>query len=768
MNLFQNKKSCCHHDHATHEGSVQKTVSNAKYICPMCPGVESDKPGACPKCGMDLELNPAWKPSLKTTYTCPMHPEIREDHPGKCPICGMALEPISTAENAGKEKTELRVMLRRFWIGLFLALPVVILSMGEHLPFIRDIPGVFSQWIQFILSAPVVFWAGGTFFVRAWNSLLHRSLNMFTLIALGTGAAFGYSLVAVLAPSLFPETFKHQGLVGLYFEASAVIIVLVLLGQVLELKARAGTGDAIKALLGLSPKTARRLRDGSEEEVPLEDIHVGDLLRVRPGEKIPVDGLIQEEGSSVDESMLTGEPLPMVKSKGDKVSAGTLNGTGSFVMIAEKVGDQTMLAQIVQMVAKAQRSRAPIQRLADTVSAWFVPGVLAISLLTFGLWLVWGPEPSFVYALINAVAVLIIACPCALGLATPMSIMVGVGRGAQSGVLIKDAEALETLEKIKVLVVDKTGTLTVGKPTVTDIHASLEWNPDDLLSLAASIEALSEHPLAGAVVRSAKEKNLKVFTAADFESIPGGGVQGKVEGKQVIVGQAAFLRKLSIREIDEYERQALPFREGGNIVIFVAIDGKSAGFLVLSDPLKPTTSQAVSALHRLDLKLVMLTGDNLKTAQYIANQLKIDEVVAEVSPSDKHEKVKMLKSSGVRVAMAGDGVNDAPALAAADVGIAMGTGTDVAMESAGVTLIRGDLLCIVEAISLSRATMRNIRQNLVFAFLYNSIGIPLAAGLLYPTFGILLSPMIASAAMALSSVSVIGNALRLRNLKLKV
>ncbi len=769
MNTPQDKKPCCHEggDHGLQGHGSKPSASNAKYICPMCPGVESDHEGACPKCGMALELNPTWKPSTKTIYTCPMHPEIREDHPGDCPKCGMPLEPISVTEEVKEGTGELHDMQKRFWIGLVLSLPVVILSMGEHLPFIRDIPGSLSQWIQLSLCLPVVFWAGGPFFVRGWNSLVHRSLNMFTLISLGTGAAFSYSLVAVLAPNLFPEILKYHGVVGVYFEASAAIIVLVLLGQVLELKARAGTGAALKALLGLAPKTAHRIRDGIEEEVPLDQIHPGDWLRVRPGEKIPVDGVVQEGSSSVDESMLTGEPLPVAKAKEDTVTGATVNGTGSFVMRAERVGSETLLAQIVEMVAKAQRSRAPIQRLADAASGWFVPVVVAVSLLTFILWMIFGPEPRLTFALVNAVAVLIIACPCALGLATPMSIMVGVGRGAQSGLLIKDAEALERLEKIQVLVVDKTGTLTVGKPTVTEIHPSPEWNADALLSLVAAIETPSEHPLAGAVVRSAQEKKLNLPSVADFESIPGEGVRGKIDRKEVLVCQLSWLQKLSISGMEQWEKQALPFREAGKTVIFAAVEGKAAGFLILADPLKPTTVEAIAALHGLGLKVVMLTGDNAKTAQSIATQLKIDEVVAEVSPGDKQEKITNLKSSGQRVAMAGDGVNDAPALAAADVGIAMGTGTDVAMESAGVTLVRGDLLGIVQAIALSRATMRNIRQNLVFAFLYNIIGIPLAAGVLYPTFGLLLSPMLASAAMAFSSVSVIGNALRLRSFKFK-
>jgi len=769
MNPEEPKKSCCHDHGSRHDQEKFKRVSIAKYICPMCPDVESDKPGDCPKCGMSLERNPAWKASDKTIYTCPMHPEIREATPGSCPICGMALEPLSVSESADEGNVELSDMRMRFWIGLALVLPVFVLSMGEMLPLIRNIPDVISGWIQFGLSTPVVLWAGAPFFIRAWKSLVNRSLNMFTLIAIGTGTAYLYSLVAILAPELFPDTFRaHHGSVGVYFEAAAVIIVLVLLGQVLELKARAGTGAAIKVLLGLAPKTARRVKDGIEEEIPLESVHPGDLLRVKPGEKIPVDGVIQEGGGPVDESMITGEPVPVAKNVGDPVTGGTVNGTGSFVMKAERVGGETMLAQIVNMVAKAQRSRAPIQRLADKVSGWFVPSVIGISGLTFVIWFIWGPDPRFVYALINAVAVLIIACPCALGLATPMSIMVGVGRGAQMGVLIKNAEALEALEKVDILVVDKTGTLTEGKPSVTDVCPVSDEDPDILLKLAASVEALSEHPLAGAVVRSAKAKNFKIFEVQDFQSITGGGVQGKANGKKVMVGQASLLKESGITDLGRLENVAFTLREEGKTVIFVAVDGKTAGLLALTDPLKPTTKEAIKTLHGLGLKIVMLTGDNANTAHHIASQLAIDDVVAEVSPQDKHEKVRSLRTSGKRVVMAGDGVNDAPALAASDVGIAMGTGTDVAMESAGITLVKGDLQGIAQAIALSRATMRNIRQNLVFAFLYNGLGIPLAAGVLYPFFGLLLSPMVASAAMALSSVSVIGNALRLKKFSLKL
>ncbi len=715
---------------------------------------------------MALELNSLWRPNKQTTYTCPMHAEVRKDHLGVCPICGMALEPLAVADAPDETQSELREMQRRLWIGVVLASPLVVLSMGEMLPVIRDIPGTVSNWIQFTLSTPVVLCAGWPFFVRGWNSILHRHLNMFTLIALGTSAAYVYSVVALLFPGLFPETFQtHGGAVGVYFEAAAVITVLVILGQVLELKARAGTGAAIKALLGLAPKTARRLKDGVEEEMALSDVRVGDVLRVKPGEKIPVDGVVQEGGSSVDESMLTGEPMPVSKKPENTVSAGTVNGTGSFLMRAERVGDETLLAQIVTMVAQAQRSRAPIQRLADVVSGWFVPVVVAISLLAFAVWMIWGPEPRLAYAVINAVTVLIIACPCALGLATPMSIMVGVGRGAQLGVLVKNAEALETLEKVNVLIVDKTGTLTEGKPVVTDILPVSGWDDKSLLALAAAVESHSEHPLAGAVVRSAKDKGLKISEVSDFQSITGGGVQGNVDGRQVIVGQASLLRELSVSGVDGLEQEAVVLRDSGKTVVLIAINGKAAGLLALSDPLKPTTQEAISALRCMDLKVMMLTGDNAQTAQHIADQLGIDEVIAGVSPRDKIDKVQSLKASGQRVAMAGDGVNDAPALAAADVGIAMGTGTDVAMESAGITLVKGDLRGIVHAIALSRATLRNIRQNLTFAYLYNVLGIPLAAGVLYPFFGVLLSPMLASAAMALSSVSVIGNALRLRNFK---
>lgn len=767
--------NCCHGKHEPENdrevsgghGGRPDTTAGAEYYCPMCPGVESDRPGSCPKCGMALAWNPLRHPGKTTRYVCPMHPEVEQDHPGECPVCGMALEAVMPEGPGEEDDAELEDMWQRFRTGLGFALPVVVLSMGENLPVIRDMPAGVSSWIQWVFSSPVVVWAGAPFFVRAWNSLKHRSLNMFTLIALGTGAAYLYSVVAVLAPGIFPETFLgHRGAVGVYFEAASVIVLLVLLGQVLELKARAGTGAAIKALLGLAPKTAHRIRNGREEDVPLDQVARGDLLRVKPGEKIPVDGSVEEGGSPVDESMVTGESVPVAKGQGDPVTGGTVNGTGSFVMKAERVGGETLLAQIVEMVAQAQRSRAPIQRLADAVSGWFVPVVIVLSLLTFSGWMAWGPEPRLVYALINAVAVLIIACPCALGLATPMSIMVGVGRGARDGVLIKNAEALEILEKVSVLVVDKTGTLTEGKPTVTDVLPAAGWQARSLLSLAASVEACSEHPLAGAVVNAAKAGSLEIAGADDFESITGGGVRGRVGGRQVLVGQASLLRERKIAGVDPLEKESVSLHGEGKTVVYVAVDGECAGLLALTDPPKPTTAEAISALHRLGLKVVMLTGDNARTAGHIARQLGIDDVVAGVSPRDKHEKIRSLKGSGKRVAMAGDGVNDAPALAAADVGIAMGTGTDVAMESAGVTLVKGDLRGIVKAVTLSRRTMRNIRQNLVFAFLYNALGIPLAAGVLYPVFGILPGPMVASAAMAFSSVSVIANSLRLGRLKI--
>jgi Cu+-exporting ATPase len=732
----------------------------------MCDGVVSDQLGSCPKCGMALERNPAYRPAPpRTIYTCPMHPEIERDQPGACPICGMALEPKTAGEASDEDNAELKDMTRRFWIGLALTVPVLILSMGEFVPGLRDLIHALGRtavvWAEFILSTPVVLWAGWPFFERGGRSLVSRHLNMFTLISLGTGAAYIYSVVATLAPSLFPASFRMGGSVAVYFEAAAVITVLVLLGQVLELKARAATGAAIKALLGLAPKTARLVReDGGEIDVSLEEVKAGDRLRVRPGEKVPVDGSVQEGQSAVDESMVTGEPVPVMKEKGDAVTGGTVNGTGGFVMKAEKVGNDTLLAHIVQMVGRAQRSRAPIQRLADKVAGWFVPAVVLCAVAAFIAWAVFGPEPRFVYAFVNAVAVLIIACPCALGLATPMSIMVGVGRGAQLGVLIKDAEALERLEKIDTLAIDKTGTLTEGKPTLTHLEVVSGVTENDLLRLAASVEAASEHPLAAAIVKGAQKRNLTTATVNDFESVTGLGVRGKVDGRQVTVGQVDLLGAAVPGVL---AAKASELRKEGETVFFVGIGGAVAGLLAVTDLIKDTTPAAVEALHRLGIKLVMLTGDHADTARRVAEKLGIDQVEAQVTPEKKYDAVIKLKAGGARVAMAGDGVNDAPALAAADVGIAMGTGTDVAMESAGITLVKGDLNGLVRAIELSRATMNNIRLNLTFAFAYNALGIPIAAGALYPVFGLLLNPMLASAAMALSSVSVICNSLRLRN-----
>ena len=704
------------------------------------------------------------KPALAgVIYTCPMHPEIRQQGPGSCPICGMALEPLAVAADQ-KPNPELIDMTRRFWIGLALAVPVAALEMGGHLTGLIMILGQqFSNWVQFVLATPVVLWAGWPFFVRGWQSLLTRNLNMFTLIAMGTGVAWVYSVVATFAPDIFPTAFRQMdGSVAVYFEAAAVITVLVLLGQVLELRAREQTSGAIKALLGLAPKTARRVgADGNDEEVALDLIGVGDLLRVRPGEKVPVDGEIIEGHSSLDESLVTGESMPVSKDVGAKVIGGTINASGSFVMRAERIGSETMLARIVQMVANAQRSRAPIQRLADQVSGWFVPLVIAVALMAFVAWAVWGPEPRYAFGLVAAVAVLIIACPCALGLATPMSIMVGVGRGAQVGVLIRDAEALERMEKIDTIVVDKTGTLTEGKPSVTAIAAVDGQDEDELLRLAASVEQASEHPLAAAIVKAAKERKLELAQVGGFDSPSGMGATGLVGRKRIVIGNAKFMGDLNIA-IDALAGRADAMRGDGSTAIFVGVNGKLAGAISIADAVKPSTPQALAALREAGVRIVMLTGDNRTTAEAVAKRLGITEVEADVLPDMKADVVARLKAQGRVVAMAGDGVNDAPALAAADVGIAMGTGTDVAMESAGVTLLKGDLMGIVRARHLSRAVMNNIRQNLFFAFIYNAAGVPIAAGVLYPVFGILLSPMIAAAAMALSSVSVIGNALRLR------
>jgi Cu+-exporting ATPase len=702
-----------------------------------------------------------------TIYTCPMHPQIRQAGPGNCPICGMALEPVlATAE--GGPSAELIDMTRRFWIGLVLAIPVVALEMGGHLTNLHMLLGqALSNWLQLVIATPVVVWAGWPFFVRGWQSLVTRNLNMFTLIAMGTGVAWLYSVVATLAPEIFPATFRGpDGAVAVYFEAAAVITVLVLLGQVLELRAREQTSGAIRALLDLAPKAARRLRDdGSEEEVSLDVIAVGDRLRVRPGEKVPVDGVLLEGRSSLDESMVTGESMPVTKEAGAKLIGGTLNQSGGFIMRAEKVGRDTMLAQIVQMVAAAQRSRAPIQRLADQVSGWFVPAVIVIAVIAFAAWSIWGPEPRFAFGLLAAVTVLIIACPCALGLATPMSIMVGIGRGAQAGVLIKNAEALERMERVDTLVVDKTGTLTEGKPKVVAVVAAQGLDEDEVLQLAGSVERASEHPLARAIVEAAAERGIPLADATDFDSPTGKGVIGTVSGRKIALGNARFLAELGT-SVTALEADAERLRQEGATAIYLAVDAKAAGVIAIADPVKPSTPEALKALTADGVRVVMLTGDNKTTALAVARRLGIAEVEAEVLPDQKSAVVEKLRREGRVVAMAGDGVNDAPALAAAEVGIAMGTGTDVAIESAGVTLLKGDLTGIVRARRLSAATMRNIRQNLFFAFIYNAAGIPIAAGVLYPSFGILLSPIIAAAAMALSSVSVVGNALRLRYVRL--
>jgi heavy metal translocating P-type ATPase len=702
-----------------------------------------------------------------TIYTCPMHLQIRQVGPGFCPICGMALEPeLASAEAA--PNPELAAMTRRFWVGLVLTLPVLALEMGGHLTNLHMLLGqAWSNWLQFIFATPVVLWAGWPFFVRGWQSLLTRNLNMFTLIAMGIGVAWLYSVVAILLPGLFPPAFRSpDGAVSVYFEAAAVITVLVLLGQVLELGAREQTSGAIRALLDLAPKTARRLNaDGSEEEVSLEVIAVGDRLRVRPGEKIPVDGELIEGRSAVDESMVTGESMPVTKEVGAKVIAGTLNTTGSFIMRAEKVGRDTMLSRIVQMVAAAQRSRAPIQRLADQVSGWFVPAVIAIALVAFAAWGIYGPQPRFAFGLVAAVTVLIIACPCALGLATPMSIMVGVGRGAEVGVLIKNAEALERMEKIDTLVIDKTGTLTEGKPKVVAVVPAKGFEENEVLRLAVSVEQPSEHPLALAIVAAAQERGLNMSAVSEFDSPTGKGVVGTLDGRRLALGNAKFLRELGV-QTNELEQDAERLRHEGATAIFLGVDGKGAAVIAIADPVKRTTPDALDALAKEGIRVVMLTGDNKTTAQAVARRLGITEVEAEVLPDQKSAVVQKLQREGRAVAMAGDGVNDAPALAAAEVGIAMGTGTDVAIESAAITLLKGDLTGIVRARRLSQATMRNIRQNLFFAFVYNAAGVPIAAGVLYPFFGILLSPVIAAAAMALSSVSVVGNSLRLRRISL--
>lgn len=736
------------------------------FTCPMHPEVRREKAGSCPSCGMALEPTTIAAPQTKTEYTCPMHPEIVRDGPGSCPICGMALEP-RTITLAEEPNQELHDMSRRFWICLALTVPLLLIGMSEFVPGLdlgRVMPMRAWSWLELALATPAVLWGAAPFFVRGWQSIVYRSLNMFTLIALGVSVAYLFSVFATIFPGLFPASFRgSSGEVPVYFEAAAVITTLVLLGQVLELRARSRTGAAIKALLGLAPKTARRINaNGSDEDVPLDQITRGDKLRVRPGEKVPVDGAVVEGSSAVDESMVTGEPMPVSKNAGDPVIGATVNTTGSFIMTAERVGAETLLSQIVQMVADAQRSRAPIQKLADRVAAYFVPAVIVIAIVTFVIWSLWGPEPRLAYALVNAVAVLIIACPCALGLATPMSIMVATGKAAQSGVLFRNAEAIEILRDVDTLVVDKTGTLTEGKPKLAAVIITSGFDEKSVLQAAASLELGSEHPLASAIVAGAVERKIELTPASAFESVTGKGVKGEVGDKRVALGNQALLNDLGV-SIGSLQAQADELRGSGQTVMFVVIDDQLAGLISVADPIKASTAEAIKQLHKEGIRIVMLTGDSATTARSVADKLGLDEVFAEVLPQGKREIVIKLQTAGHKVAMAGDGINDAPALAQADVGIAMGTGTDVAMESGDVTLVKGDLRGIVRAISLSRATMRNIKQNLFFAFLYNALGIPIAAGVLYPVFGMLLSPMIAAAAMSFSSVSVIANSLRLRN-----
>uniref|UniRef100_UPI0035674371 heavy metal translocating P-type ATPase n=1 Tax=Desulfosarcina sp. TaxID=2027861 RepID=UPI0035674371 len=745
------------------------SAKGAVYTCPMHPEIRQNGPGDCPRCGMALEPDTPAIQSEKVQYTCPMHPEVVQDDPGECPKCGMSLEPKTMATDE-EESHEYRFMRNRFWFSAALSLPVMIIAMRDFfgLGNLEQVFGsVFLHWAEFALATPVVLWAGWVFYVRAWKSVVSWNLNMFTLIGLGTAVAYVYSVVAVMFPDIFPGAFRaDDGTVGVYFEASAVIVTLVLLGQMLEQRARSRTGAAIKALLGLAPKTARRIEeDGTEKDVPLDEIRVDDRLRVRPGEKVPVDGTVIEGKSNVDESMITGEPIPIEKKEGDSVIGATVNDKGALVIRAEKVGTDTVLSQIVKMVAEAQRSRAPIQKLADVVAAYFVPAVIGIAVVSFLVWSWVGPKPSMAYALIAAVSVLIIACPCALGLATPMSIMVATGKGAMLGVLFKNAEAIETMRMVDTLVVDKTGTLTEGKPKLTDVIVADGWNEKDLLAYAGGLERSSEHPLAAAIVSGAEDRGVDLKKAEDFASHTGKGVSGIIDAKKVLLGNRRLLEEFEVVP-DNLDNEVRKLRDEGKTAMFVAIDGEAAGIVSVSDPIKETTSEAMEKLHEEGIRIVMLTGDSEVTAAAVAKKLGIDDVVAEVMPEDKANAVKRLQDQGNIVAMAGDGINDAPALAQAQVGIAMGTGTDVAMESASVTLVKGDLRGIVRAIMLSKATMRNIKQNLFFAFFYNALGVPIAAGVLYPLFGLLLSPMIAAAAMSLSSVSVVGNALRLRRVKL--
>ena len=763
------KPSCCGgHDHG--KITVESAAKPGQFTCPMHPEVISDVPGDCPKCGMALEQ--VMVLTAATVYTCPMHPEIEQDHPGDCTKCGMPLETKAITNLADEHaQREIRELSQKLWIGLSLTIPVLLLAMLPMIPGVSlegIVPKSISKWIQFLLTTPVVFWAGGIFFAKGWRSLKGRNLNMFTLISIGVGSAYSYSVAAVFAPWLFPHSFQHHGNVELYFEAAAVITVLVLLGQLLEAKARSRTGESIRALLDLTAKSASLINgDGTEEQVPVERLAVGDRVRVKPGEKIPLDGTISEGASSIDESMITGEPLPVKKQTGDAVVGATINQTGSFVMTVGKVGADTLLAQIVQMVSKAQRSRAPIQKTADKVASYFVPGVLVASVITFIAWSVWGPEPAMALGLINAVAVLIIACPCALGLATPVSIMVGIGRAAQEGILVKDAEAIEITEKIDTLVVDKTGTLTAGKPHVTRFTVSPGLQENEVLAAAAALENLSEHPLARAIIEQARDKKLTIPTVAGFQSTTGGGISGSIDGELWHVGNQSFIESHGATLTEDLLKAAGESQNEAKTVVWVASGLTTVATFAIADPVKNSAFASIAELHRLGIRLVMATGDNEATARAVGRELKIDEIHAGLSPADKIKLVSGLIAAGRRVAMAGDGINDAPALAEADVGIAMGTGTDVAIESAHITLVKGDLSGIVRAIRASKAVMRNIRQNLFFAFIYNIAGIPIAAGILYPFTGTLLSPMIAGAAMSLSSVSVISNALRLRGMKLR-
>jgi len=738
------------------------------YTCPMHPEVRQNNPGSCPKCGMALEPVTVTAPREKIEYTCPMHPQIIRDAPGSCPICGMALEPRTITLDE-EENHELADMRRRLWLSAVLSVPVFAIGMNDLIPGAplgRLASMTVWSWIQLALATPVVLWGGWPFFVRGWQSIINRSPNMFTLIGLGVTVAYVYSVVATVFPGIFPHSFRaHDGTVPVYFEAAAVITTLVLLGQVLELRARGRTSSALKQLLGLAPRTARVVRDGQEMDVPITNVQVGDILRVRPGEKVPVDGVVVEGHSSVDESMVTGEPIPAEKATGDRVTGGTVNATGTLLLRAERVGSDTLLAQIVRMVGEAQRTRAPIQRLADRIAAYFVPAVVVVAALAFVAWSVWGPPPRLAFALVSAVAVLIIACPCALGLATPMAIMVGTGRGASAGVLIKNAEALERLESVNTLVVDKTGTLTEGKPKLASVLVMGGHTEDDVLRWAAALEQGSEHPLAAAILAAAKERSLTLPPADGFRATPGKGIEGRINGARVALGNIAMMAEASV-PFEQSAADADRLRRDGQTVMFLAVDGTPAGVLGVVDPIRPTTAEAIADLHREGLHIVMLTGDNETTAMAVAAKLGIDDVRADVLPTEKREVIRRLQHEGRVVAMAGDGVNDAPALAEAAVGIAMGTGTDVAIESAGITLLKGDLRGIVRARRLSRATMKNIRQNLFLAFVYNAVGVPVAAGILYPFTGVLISPIWASAAMTLSSVSVIGNALRLRRVAL--